>query len=73
MVALHAVAGAEKRRCYGVSVNACDDLDLPVVPDPQSFAEHMLIDFSGLSANSVKVAGKRLRAHAVERGWLYET
>jgi hypothetical protein len=56
-----------------VSVNACDDLDLPVVPDPQSFAEHMLIDFSGLSANSVKVAGKRLRAHAVERGWLYET
>jgi hypothetical protein len=41
-------------------------------PDPQSFAAHMLIDFSGLCANRVKAAGKKLKARAVARDWLYK-
>lgn len=56
----------------GVSVSECQALDLPALPDPEPFPEHVLIDFSDCSGSVIDKKCKKLKAKAVERGWLYQ-
>ena len=44
---------------------------LPVCPDPDTFPEHVLIDYGGLGTNQIKRKSANLRDIAVERGWQF--
>ncbi len=55
-----------------VTVEECDNLELPVVPDPATFQEHTLIDFSAFSRSQIETKAKILRAKADLRGWQYD-
>ena len=37
-----------------VTVSECDTLDLPAIPDPQTFPEHVLIDFGKFGVNQIR-------------------
>ena len=54
-----------------VTVSECSAQDLPVLPDPQTFAEHVLIDFSKFGTNQIKRKSSLLRDFAVARGWQF--
>lgn len=54
-----------------VSVAECDEQALPVVPDPNTFPAHALIDFSKESGSSTERKAKVLRTKAMSRGWQY--
>ncbi len=55
-----------------VTVEECDNLELPVVPDPATFQAHTLIDFSAFSRSQIETKAKILRAKADLRGWQYD-
>ena len=55
-----------------VSMAECRALDLPVTPDPASFPEHVLIDFSAYGKSATEKKAKLLKAKAEVRGWLYQ-
>ena len=55
----------------GVTVTECQELDLLVVPDPEPFIEHVLIDYSAFDKNVVEKKAKLLKAKAETRGWLF--
>lgn len=55
----------------GVTVTECQELDLPVIPDPEPFIEHVLIDYSAFDKNVVENKAKLLKAKAETRGWLF--
>ncbi len=55
-----------------VTVKECADEALPARPDPETFAEHAVIDFTGVAANQIEKKGKKLKAKAETRGWLYQ-
>jgi hypothetical protein len=55
-----------------VSVGECESQGTFAIPDPESFPEHVLIDFSELSRRKRKDAAKILRNLAEERGWQYK-
>ncbi|MBF0611884.1 MAG: hypothetical protein HQL55_12260 [Magnetococcales bacterium] len=57
----------------GVTVAECADLDLLARPDPDSFPEHTVIDFSAYSKSQIEKKAKQLRAKAAARDWLYRT
>lgn len=54
-----------------VTVTECLIRDLRVVPDPGTFSEHILIDFTGLSGNEIIRTSKYLTIAAMARGWQY--
>ncbi len=54
-----------------VTVLECSAQDLPVLPDPQTFLEHILIDFSKFGTNQIKRKSSSLRDCAVARGWQF--
>ncbi len=54
-----------------VTVDECSNLDLPVRPDPETFPEHMLIDFRGFGGNQVRKKASFLRDRAMARGWQF--
>lgn len=54
-----------------VTANECSNLKLPVLPDPDTFPEHMLIDFRGFGRNQVRKKASRLRDCAMARNWQY--
>ena len=54
-----------------VTVLECHARDLPVVPDPHTFPEHVLIDFSKFGVNQIKRKSALLRDAAVVRGWQF--
>ena len=54
-----------------VTVQECQTYGLPIIDDPQEFAEHVLIDLRGFSRKRTKDEAKRLTAYANARGWLY--
>lgn len=56
-----------------VSVLECQDLQLPVRPDPTPFPEHAVIDFTGLSRSGIERKADRLKMAALARGWLFRT
>ena len=45
--------------------------ELPVCPDPDTFPEHVLVDYRGFRTNQIKRKSANLRDIAVERGWQY--
>lgn len=57
----------------GVTVQECNDEGLPSRPDTEWFKEHVVIDFTGQSANGCEKKSKKLKAKAEMRGWLYTT
>lgn len=54
-----------------VTVAECGRFSLPVVPDPQTFREHVLVDFSAFGNNDAERRSKQLRAAAEARGWQF--
>lgn len=64
--------GCESAGTLAVSVAECSAYELLVEPDPTPFPEHVIIRFDGLSGNQIEKKAKRLKACAIERGWLYE-
>lgn len=54
-----------------VTVAECQQQELPVVPDPASFAEHVLVDFRAFSNSDIETKAKRLAQAARFRGWQY--
>ena len=54
-----------------VSVAECAAENLRSRPDPVTFPEHAVIDFSGLTDKECRTKSKKLQAKALERGWLY--
>ena len=55
----------------GLTVSECAEESLTVLPDPAPFAEHAVIDFSGLSDKDCRNKSKKLQSKAVHRGWLH--
>lgn len=55
-----------------VTVGECRTYDLPSTPDPEPFPEHVVIDFTELSENQIKVKAKLLKGAAESRSWLYQ-
>ena len=55
-----------------VSVAECCALDLQTVPDPETFPEHCLIDFSAHNKSATEKKAKLLKVKATARGWQYE-
>lgn len=56
-----------------VTVAECRTLELSVVPDPDAFPEHVLIDFSAWGTSQINKKAQSLRNAAVKRGWLFQT
>lgn len=54
-----------------VSVAECATEHLNVLADPDTFLEHALIDFTGLTDKQCHTKSKKLQAKATERGWCY--
>ena len=46
--------------------------DLPVRPDPETFQEHVLINFRKFGASQTKKKSAKLRDAAVTRGWQFQ-
>ena len=55
----------------GVTVEECAALDLGVSEDAATFAEHCLIDFTGLAKSIVEQKAKLLVQLAIQRDWLF--
>jgi pterin-4a-carbinolamine dehydratase len=57
----------------GVTVEECQHHHLVIIPDPKTFREHVLIDFTSHDTeNQIKKTSKLLRSVADNRGWLYK-
>lgn len=63
--------GFKSAGVVGVSVAECNQLELPVRPDPNPFPEHAVIDFTGLSRGAMERKADALKILAITRGWLY--
>jgi hypothetical protein len=57
---------------YAVSVAECSTLGLPARSDPTAFAEHAVIDFTGVGSSAADKKAKALRNQAEARGWLFQ-
>lgn len=59
----------------GVQALSVDELiphGLKVIPDPKTFKEHCLIDFSPFTDNEAKSKSKELKKTASRRDWLFQ-
>ncbi len=54
-----------------ITTGECEQLALSVVPDPDTFPEHILIDFLGLSRRQAEKKADSLKIGANSRGWQY--
>lgn len=54
-----------------VTVHECNNQDLEVIPDPEPFLEHVLIDFTGFPRSAQRRKAKRLKKESEKRGWQY--
>ncbi len=54
-----------------VTVAECAAESLRARPDPETFAEHAVIDFTGLTDKGCRTKSKKLQAKATDRGWCY--
>jgi hypothetical protein len=55
----------------GITVGEFRAESLSVIPDPDTFPEHVLVDYRGHTAGQVEKKSKRLRSIATERGWQF--
>ena len=60
----------DSRGVLAVSKEECETLDLLVTPDPATFQEYALIDFSAYGKSATEKKAKLLKAKAEARGWL---
>ncbi len=56
-----------------VTAGECQAEDLPARPDPELFAEHAVIDFTGKGKKEKKRAASMLRDKALARDWLFQS
>lgn len=63
--------GLKSDGCLAVTVNECNDQELGVEPDPETFPAHVLINFEKHSGNQIEKKAKRLRSAALSRGWQF--
>ena len=54
-----------------MTVNECETQGREVIPDPEVYKEHVLIDFTALTSSEAKKIGKTLARYADARGWQY--
>jgi len=66
------IVKCESGGVMAVIVDECTHMGLDVVPDPEPYKEHALIDFGKATNRQIRKASQRLRAAAVQRGWLFE-
>ena len=66
------VLGLVSAGVMGIAAQECSSLSLPVSPDPESFTEHCVIDFSGLTKSDVGKKAKLLADFATARDWLFK-
>ena len=66
------IVKCESGGVMAVIVDECTHMGLNVVPDPEPYKEHALIDFGKATNRQIRKASQRLRAAAVQRGWLFE-
>lgn len=64
--------GFDSVGAFGLMVQEVESLELTVTPDPEPFPEHVLIDFSKFERKQIEKKGKKLKAVAVARDWLYQ-
>ncbi|MDD3034895.1 MAG: hypothetical protein PHT25_09900 [Bacteroidales bacterium] len=55
-----------------VTIAECNDVQLPVQPDPEPFPEHAVIEFADLGKRDIEKRAKQLRIKAELRGWLFQ-
>ncbi len=55
-----------------VTVAECEKQELPVIPDPVPFQEHVLVDFRDCSNSDIKTKAKHLTQAARLRGWQHK-
>ena len=55
-----------------VTVAECSQQNLPAHPDPDTFQEHVLVDFQKFGTNQTKKKSERLRDAAFARGWQFQ-
>lgn len=55
-----------------VAVGECVGLDLRVEPAPDTFPEHVLVDFRAHNGSQMEKRSKKLRGCAERRGWMYQ-
>ena len=65
------VLGYASAGVAAVSLAECQAQQLAVHPDPESFPEHALIDFTGLSRSQRERKAAQLKAAALARGWQF--
>lgn len=63
--------GLQSAGVVAVTVSECESQQRQVVADPDTFAEHVEIDFTGLSNSRVRDVAAALASMARSRGWLY--
>ncbi|MDF7759045.1 hypothetical protein PU683_05805 [Kosakonia cowanii] len=56
----------------GLTQEECSGNGLPVVPDPEPFPEHVLLDFTPYENGPITRMSKTLKAIAEARGWLHK-
>jgi len=56
----------------GPAHDECAALQLPARSDPGEFAEHAVIDFTGVTSKVAEKKSKVLRGKAEARGWIYQ-
>ena len=62
----------ESAGVLAVTVHECYTCHLDVMPDPEEFLGHVMIDFTGKSRKQTDKTAARLRDLAIERGWKYK-
>jgi hypothetical protein len=55
-----------------VTVDECQQQELPVEADGIGYKEHCTIDFSAFTEKEIKRKSKALTAQATARGWLFQ-
>ncbi len=66
------VLGLSSKGTLAVTVLECDEESLSAMSDPQTFKEHVLVDFSDNSQAQIKNKAKKLKKKALDRGWQYK-
>ena len=66
------ILGYSSDGALGVTVSECEALDLAVVPDPEPFREHVLVDYSKHGRQQIEKRAKKLKSCAQSRGWLFQ-
>jgi hypothetical protein len=56
----------------GLTVDECLSEGLSARSDPESFAEHAVVDFTAVTENQWRSKSKKLQAKALARGWLHQ-